>query len=560
MKKDSSRSISRIRTFDEDIANMRGLKVAQIPKLKKKKITAQSAADTIINDDIHSAKDFIGDLEIDSRIQPQKRKTNIQKNLKKKVVTHKTPVTEVIGLEDEIKKVNAPHAESILTSESAVYDVTNDNLEEGTLITNKKNVRFRLFPAIISAVHSWFGSTTKKMTTPKKPDHVVRKAESRIETITAAARASKHAPQSDHGVVIKRLTKSKRKKVETAVSVKNKEDIANPVWGSSSSDQNEIENIQDKPAKEEVVEELEANEQTLPEPTDIVPAELPEGDPVDAQEIPIEEQADELPSEKVTSVPKESAPAKPTPQAVPQKNRTYRATPITTSGVPIYVYLIVILGASLLGIGTSIYWFISATPTDEVVIIRIPSLFTTDTKIPVELKSNRVDTLSTILDASRTSRETVLIYPTVADTSGIALPADAQTILSSLDFRAPGSFSRAITDITFGSYNGTDSFILMKVTNFDTAFGGLLEWEQDMSTDLSPLLGTPVFQSYDPYSRTDTQIRSAFFRDTVVSNKSARVLVDAQDNQRIVYAFVTPTLILITPNTKVFQSILPLVK
>jgi Flp pilus assembly secretin CpaC len=134
-----------------------------------------------------------------------------------------------------------------------------------------------------------------------------------------------------------------------------------------------------------------------------------------------------------------------------------------------------------------------------------------------------------------------------------------QTIFTALELRAPGSFTRSVQEITFGGYNGTDPFILMKVTDFDTAFGGMLAWEPAMSTDLSPLFGIPVTESFDPYARTDTQIRSAFFRDTVIANKSVRVLVDAQDTERLMYAFVQPNIILITTNQATFSAIAPLV-
>jgi len=128
-----------------------------------------------------------------------------------------------------------------------------------------------------------------------------------------------------------------------------------------------------------------------------------------------------------------------------------------------------------------------------------------------------------------------------------------------LALRAPGSFTRAVSEMTFGSVGGTDPFILMRVGNFDTAFAGMLAWEQYMSTDLAPLFGSIVSESYDPYARTDSQIRSAFFRDTIITNKSARILVDANNTERILYSFVRPNLILITTNSETFNTLLPLV-
>jgi len=116
----------------------------------------------------------------------------------------------------------------------------------------------------------------------------------------------------------------------------------------------------------------------------------------------------------------------------------------------------VIAGASLLGIGVSVYWFMSSTPMQEAVVIRIPSLFVSEVEVPVTLGNTGTATLSTILDLSIATRETTQIYPVITDATGTQIPADAQTILSALELRAPGSFTRAVTDITFGSYNGTD--------------------------------------------------------------------------------------------------------
>ena len=550
MKKGGSHSISRIRTFDGDVATLRGTKppepvtkheeVQISSEVTSKKATMQSIADGIMETSIPEATNFL-DTQILTPPTPLKKKeVQTVVPIPPPVELHKEKQKKKMpDLSDEIHEITGNQKQSILSSEDIVYDASNNDLDEGTLITSKKKHRFNLFTAIGKSMQSWFGDTTTKITEQKKPKYTVTKAESRIAVITEAARASKHAPQSDHGVVIKRLTKTRRKKVAEGLAIKDKKEIEDAQWAT----------VQETDIPQEVTEEIEVEE--MPEPFAV---SVEEGiEPVEEIEILEEE------SPQPVEVLEMGAPTeKPVQKAVPQRERTYRATPDAVSSTPIYIYIIIIIGASLLGIGTAVYWFTSATSV-ETVIVRIPSLFTAEQTIPVALSTNRSTMLSTILDASLTTRETVQVYPTIADTEGSTQPADAQTILDTLQLRAPGSFTRSVTFMTFGNYSGTNAFILMKVTNFDTAFGGLLDWELDMSEDLSPLFGIPVAQSYDSYARTDTQIRSAFFKDSIVANKSVRILVDAQDNERIIYGFVNPNLILIAPNSETFNAIFPLI-
>ncbi|MFT7507123.1 MAG: hypothetical protein ACI92I_000262 [Acidimicrobiales bacterium] len=320
----------------------------------------------------------------------------------------------------------------------------------------------------------------------------------------------------------------------------------------------------------EVIEQIPAYE--TPQ---FVPITLPDTQPIQtqtAEEMPVytEEVVTSLtPDEPSTSlermlpvtdldsfIPRMAAVS----ESVPQEKRTFKPAVTSVSRVPIYVYLLVIIGASLLGIGTSVYWFTSSTATEEAVVIRIPSLFAVNIQIPIPLEETKVGTLTTILNESLAANETIQIYPTVTDETGQSHPTDVQELLFALQLRAPGSFTRSINDIAFGSYNGAKPFVLMSVTSFDTAFAGMLAWEPVLSEDLSPLFGDPVTESYDPYARTETQIRPAFFRDTVIANKSARVLVDTANIERILYSFVQPNLILITSDSDTLNAIIPLIK
>jgi hypothetical protein len=96
---------------------------------------------------------------------------------------------------------------------------------------------------------------------------------------------------------------------------------------------------------------------------------------------------------------------------------------------------------------------------------------------------------------------------------------------------------------------------VMTISNFDTAFSGLLRWETTMSADLAPLFGEPVTASFDAEARTANQTRAPFFKDTITANLSTRTLVDETNEPRIVYGFITPTLILIATNEAQFAAV-----
>ena len=697
MAQAGNRSVSRIRTFNADLSSARGEQKPTGPKLIKEEKTAQQEANRILkkpkedvlpaaaqklkakkkprtsneflsaNTDVApmesaemTQKEVIEKIPSAKKLHTTKRKPKetfeskiIPKEIKVASSTQQKISVDHSKLADEVRHIQAKHTNTTTFEDTSENTLTDDDDSGAVIIQNKKRNRFRLFPAIGKSMKGWAADKKEAAAKKKEPKHVVSKADSRLETIAKAARDGFHAPQNDHGIIVKRLTKKKRTPKSTAHTIKKREDIAAPTW-THTTETKEPEGVTLPTAGSiSVTIPTEPTPQPIPEPepaasvSQPVPAPAPElkpvtpaptaepapePEPVDAQlkerviaadkpqwkkkdasasdymtqsepapepepkpepvpqpespepaapvSQPVPEPAPEPVSEPLPTVENPPPTPKPVPQPVPQTApepelepvspepaapvsqpaRTYAPAPADSSSrVPIYIYALVILGASLLGIGTSIYWFMSSTESQEAVVITIPSLIATNTQIPVSLGTSRDETYDEILSASLTSRETIQIYPTIQNLEGVTVPAEATDIMNHLALRAPGSFTRAVKEITFGSVGGTDPFILMRVTNFDTAFAGMLQWEQVMSSDLTPLFGLPVTESYDPYARTDTQIRSAFFRDTIASNKSARMLVDAQNTERILYSFVQQNLILITTNSETFSTVLPLI-
>jgi hypothetical protein len=316
MKTGGSHSISRVRTFAGDIASVRGEKPVTKTNVPKKKETVQDVTNTLLKQRTHKAEDFLGSeieknthtkLPTKKAIAPEpKEKKEPKKNQSlKKEKQHKKNNTSRTLVADTKNILNTPEVQKENTSDlsdKATYDISNNDLGGGTIITNKRRRKHRLFPSMYAAIYSWFHKTKEEITTPKKPKHTISKAETRIETITAAARASKHAPQSDHGVVIKRLTKTKRKKHTPEVLIKKKEEIAAPQWSSVQND------VQSKIPHEETLHAT-------------VPVNLPTSEDIKTPEI-----HHELPEKYIKSQHPETKPTSDIPLAVATTNTQPKET------------------------------------------------------------------------------------------------------------------------------------------------------------------------------------------------------------------------------------------
>jgi hypothetical protein len=206
------------------------------------------------------------------------------------------------------------------------------------------------------------------------------------------------------------------------------------------------------------------------------------------------------------------------------------------------------------------YYFFGRTNTGVVVkdeiVYEAPRLFSANNTQNFLLPEDRLTLLSVLMSSIDENSDVVVhLYPTL-DEEGT--PADIDTILGTLGLRADGSFIRGIREIAFGGSSG-EPFIVLTTASFDTAFAGMLGWEESMSADLSPLFGTPVSSSYNPEVRTDTGTSEAYFKDIIASNKNARLLVDENGDDRIVYTFIDKNTIVITTTRDALSDILPLV-
>jgi len=440
-----------------------------------------------------------------------------------------------------------------------------DDVETGSIITDTKKDRFKLLPAIWHALTGWYQEKEEEIEDRLTPKEMVEPGRTRADVIRQAAAGSALAPRDDHGQVSERLKHVERTAVESSpVVIKDKAVVTQPSWSYT---------------KEETSTETTTPETNVtkpnniqPEPTTIaddgytptaVPAPAPEQKPEPEQPLPPQPEApttSEL-DQPISYVP-QSVTAQ-TSQAQPKIAYGASLSEPTSTSVRLQpsrtLMTIAIILAVTAGVGVSV-WFFGGNGGDSNVVTNsqanVPQTIAAQDTVSVALGVNRETLLQSILVASASTNSTVTqIYPTHS-----AGPATTEEIMAVLDWRAPGGFVRGIKSIAFGKYRGQTPFIVLQVTSFETAFGGMLTWESDMSADLAPLFGETVRNTFDPNARTSTQTRAAFFVDKPVGTLDTRLLKDEKAADRIIYTFLDQNTILITTSVAALEEIEPYVK
>jgi len=490
------------------------------------------------------------------------------------------PQIDVSALKTEAK-------ESLLSGHGAIFSTIEDSseIEVGNIITDQKRERFKLLPAMGVAIRDWFNFnkySVKKLLEPKVDTQKISDAASRRDVIKEAGENSAMAPKDDYQEVAERIKREpKPNHTPATLVIKKPAEVSVPSWSYLEEDNNEqvatqkeglasvieetdninppiAEAIQEVRLEDSVVEPSMQNSEIIAE-TQIAKLELREPTTVPTVEVPSPADLSWFPTNNDVETTKINQPEFRTSQAAPQIP-TYRSVTNTTE-ISLWRIGAVATLAILLGVIVTLWWFNNGeTPAVVSNQNQFNTLIKVDEVIPIALGVDSQNLLRNIQAIQpRPTSIGAVTYP-VVNIAGIDQPASVVDILSVADWQATGSFLRSITDINFGIYRNRDPFVVLKVTSFDIAFGGILAWERTMSSDLSPLFGAPVFGTFDPLARTATQIRDPYFVDVVVANIDSRLLTDETQKERLVYAFVDRNTIIITTNRSTLRDLLNLLR
>lgn len=488
----------------------------------------------------------------------------------------------------EMAQVGKSERGSILSDTDLTYQSEGTN--EGIIIRDKRHKRFKLLPAMIEASTSWFTKIQDDHT--KRLDRIpkIKTAESRIEIIKEAVEGSEQAPKEDYASVALHLQNTKRVPIATAISFKEKSTIPEPTWSSltDTEDSKDATPVVDTIVLPEVNEMMAVNTVAPEKESDAIPVVItPHLEVTEVREQVIDTALDALFDSKEVSaqakvpviavvLPTENAipeiiqeteieQSQPqeemsvTPMEIPRvetilKPRVQYAPPREiNSRTSLYLYLFigVIIISSLCGVLVTYYIF-SLSKTSSVATVgqetktASPSLLHEQSSKTYIMPRTATEHILEIEKNIKSSEVVTRLIPNLqAET--ITREATAEEIFASLTLSAPPSFVRSIKEVTMGGVNGKDMFIVLRVSAFDTAFAGMLAWEDTIQSDFSPLFNT-------------NQSRALTFTDTLTSNKNTRLLKDTNGEDVLTYTFTDKNTILITSTRTILEQLIPLVK
>lgn len=582
--------IQNLRTFSLDMASTRSGGAVQIPVPSYKK--TPSIADALKKElsDIaevrQPAEDKTADSvifekpEISQRVPPRGNKP--QHELPLRAIhehTKVTPVKEFEAIHEEVGRINVTEKESILAEHDESFEV--NPTRSGSIIRDTKRKRFRLLPAMGMAVTGWWVSQKKAYNAVIHPHHAVAKAEARKDVIEEAVRYGTQAPKEDFELVAERMKHKKRAAVTSStLTFKEKAEVPEPAWthvqdeGAPAQQQHTDENPMEEASSRTVLPEVSVpqthartiNIKAAPPLHQEEPApEIFQESASDAAELEKEQpqtpvlEAHDFQEEQAHTPASQTQAETPETTQIKQTPRRYALAASIPQSPRMGTIFVVIAVAILSGVAFSYYLFgTKETPQEQAIVYKIPALLQAEQQEALPLSNDRQLMLGQLRARADSAQTTLQIYPVLTE-NGANRPASASEMLATLSLRAPGSFERSIREVTFGATAAHEPFIILSVGSFDTAFAGMLAWETTMSSDLSPFFGETVVESFDPSARTDTQVRNAFFKDTVASNKNVRLLLDEKGDDRIVYTFTDQDTILITTTRAALEELLPLV-
>ncbi|MEX0912912.1 MAG: hypothetical protein WDZ56_00100 [Candidatus Paceibacterota bacterium] len=422
--------------------------------------------------------------------------------------------------------------------------ISDDTSGEGSIITDKKRTRFSLVASIGEAAQTWFTTERESFKdragAKRKAIPTVRPVADRKEILQKAAEQSAMAPRDDHLQLATKfaLPKAKAKQDNAPIQIKKKSPPEKPAWShftGHQKDQVPQERVASATDVAEKVSEQPVATVLPPPPTEKTsPTTVPTPMPTIATP-PVTKETPEI-SEKIESKP-------PAIKFVGKKNKSSFAGLskfLTYAGI-----VTVMIIAATSGIGL-VWWLFSGsnqpqtlTSTSTPAPLIQAVLVNYEDNIRITLPLRKEELWQSILSAeARTSSGLVLVSPMNPDDT----TPTTEEILAVVNWQANPAFLRSIEKINFGRYRGVP-FIVIRTTNFDTAFGSLLSAEATLPKDLT------IF-TYE-----NVEVLEGRFTDELIQNHDIRVLKKVSGQDALVYSFVNRNTIVITSDRDTFLEV-----
>ncbi|MEX0917376.1 MAG: hypothetical protein WDZ90_02550 [Candidatus Paceibacterota bacterium] len=214
--------------------------------------------------------------------------------------------------------------------------------------------------------------------------------------------------------------------------------------------------------------------------------------------------------------------------------------------------------------GTALFFVFTSVENKEVKEMEeTPSLIFVESKTIVDVTGDDRRELLQALTSAKEGEDDPLgsirqIVPTITNpTTNRISTLTAEGFVSQIEARVPSSFTRSLLPVfTFGihSFDGNEPVLVFKTDSYETAFAGMLEWEEEINDNLSPLFG-PLLEDIPLATTTATETATRFFfKDEVVRNHDARVLRNQENEIVLLYGFPSQGTLIITTNPSTFAE------
>ena len=166
----------------------------------------------------------------------------------------------------------------------------------------------------------------------------------------------------------------------------------------------------------------------------------------------------------------------------------------------------------------------------------------------------REETIATIRERVAATEEkigSIVYFNFFEKETGVSVSLKATTLLSFISPSIPPYLERSFEkDYMFGLYVSAQNepFLILKTNSFETAFSGMLSWEDTIIDEL----GNLFIKDTTLLAETD---KKGNFKDRIIKNKDARIVKDVNGNTVLLYSFLDKETILITTQEEVFVEI-----
>lgn len=581
---DKTSSIPKIRTFAADLDAVRGVSKRPQTEPEPEKKDLQEVADEFLN--ISDEEAIPGTpIQVTKITKPPAKKPRAPKPTppKQQSAPVKIKAKDLAGVREDNRA-------SLLEDKEQSFNISDENasVNTATIVTDKKNRRWKLLPSLIRSVRDWFRDFNDSYLTKKPPKYTVSGSYRRKGVITDGSVTS-GLSHVDHRQVVERVKQRRKNNEQTNKQASSampllleapeetNAAIPDPVVVPQKVVTTPRKTVENEPKRAEEEQrrlaELEKQEAALKKREEELLKAETEADELKAEaknlaereRAKAEAEAEELlqkAAEEVASAEEQRSAAERAleevelraaqaaraalaevtgplipedvreaaqPQTLKEQLRdTNSASILAVVGIACII-IVYIIGQSVYSI------FLSGEVVEETLVV--PQLIAAE-QIQIPLQQLTTAQLrETITQADSRVQQFDSI---TTETAGrrIATPNE---IGQQLQLSVDPAFVQSAEQLVIGGFDRTYAFLLIETTDYETALGGMLGWEETIVTDVANLFLVPN--------------QSGSFTDTQITEIATRT-----HDSGLTYGFVDQDTILITPNTFVFSEIIPLIQ